>query len=139
MYSKFFFNKYYNENRPELNNIAYPKNMIDNGDNKIQNIMFINDRGIKVNVQIHSNCTIYQLIKKYVAIMGLSEYDLRKDHLRFVYDAQTIEPFSNELIGKNFGDGSKITVTETKSLIGSINNIKIEYSFCFFYTNDSQN
>ena len=116
-----FSNNYFNGNSSELNNITYSKNMIDNCKNKILNIIFINDRGTKIIVQIHSNYTIYQLIKKYMTILGLSEYDLRKGHLLFIHNTKSIDPFSNKLTREQFGDGASIYVLEAMNIIGGIN------------------
>ena len=127
-----FTNNYINGNNPELNNITYSKNAIDNGENKIQNIVFIRSSGIKKLVKIHSNCTIYQLIKKYMTKIGLSEYDLRRAHLRFIYNAKTIDPFSNELIREKIPNGANIYVLEEMNLIGRVNYIKIKFYFDFF-------
>ena len=112
-----FSYNYLNGTSPEINGIGYSPSSIYNSKNNIRNITFVTDTGIKTILNVPPNITIYQLIKKYINRIGLSNYDLRKDII-FLYNTESIDPFSKELIGKKFNYTPYITVIKRNSIIG---------------------
>ena len=114
---------------PSYNNINLMQNGFSINKTRIHNIVFENEKGQKRPLTINSNCTIYQLIKMYINIMGLSEYNFEKYYLFLDKQSSKINPFSNELIGQRFNEFDKVFVIKNGNMrhlnYTKINNISL--------------
>ena len=95
---------------PSYNNINLMQNGFSINKTRIHNIVFDfeNEKRQKRLLTINSNCTIYQLIKMYINIMGLSEYNFEKYYLFLDRLSSKINPFSNEFVGQRFNEFDKV-------------------------------
>ena len=104
---------------PSYNNINLMQNGFSINKTRIHNIVFENEKGQKRLLTINSNCTIYQLIKMYINIMGLSEYNFEKYYLFLDKHSSKINPFSNEFVGQRFNELDRVFVIKIGNILGA--------------------
>ena len=114
-----FFPNRFNTIFPSYNNINLMQNGFSINKTRIHNIVFENEKGQKRLLTINSNCTIYQLIKMYINIMGLSEYNFEKYYLFLDRHSSKINPFSNEFVGQRFNELDRVFVIKIGNILGA--------------------
>ena len=103
---------------PRSKKNPYSKHENENNSN-ILNIRFIEPTGLTTNIIISGNETIRTLFQKYMDRLKLPDKYLLNE-LIFLYNGNSIDPFSNELICNKFPNGISIKVVYKNNLTGAI-------------------
>ena len=101
---------------PRSKKNPYNKHEDENNSN-ILNIRFIEPTGLTTNIIISGNETIRTLFQKYMDRLKLPDKYLLNE-LIFLYNGNSIDPFSNELICNKFTNDISIRVVYKYNLIG---------------------
>ena len=85
----------------------------------ILNIIFQASTGLKVNIVSELDCTIKDLFRKYINILGLPERYLGKEII-FLYNAKKMDIDSQDLVSSQFPrDFITVTVVDYNNVIGA--------------------
>ena len=105
--------------RPEnyINNNNLNNNFIPNNIPTV-NIVFQANTGLKINLAIPRNITIYQMLKLFTEKIGIQDFYINKG-LTFLFNGQNMLPYFNHLVGDQFKDGMLITVFDQNGVIGA--------------------
>ena len=87
-------------------------------DQNIINISFVASTGLRLIIATPNNITVNQLLKKYMDRLGLPMEHIDKD-LTFLHNGGRIDPYSNQLISKDFKNNMTITVFDKSGVVGA--------------------
>ena len=85
-------------------------------ENKKINLVF-QTRGRKSFLTFYESIPVEQALKKYCHCLGLSE--TKMNHLRFLFNGNSLNINDKRSLGSIFGDGSIITVVDSSGVIGA--------------------
>ena len=95
------------------------KSYTDNRINEIMSIGIKTTSGFHIFLSLPGNTTVNDMIKKYLDKLQLP-YSLLGKKIKFIYNGNFIDPFSQLPIFSTFRDGSVITTFELRTTIGGI-------------------
>ena len=109
--------------------IPRPENYVNNTNNNLNNnfianniptvnIIFQANTGLKINLAIPRNITVYQMLKLFTEKIGIQDFYINKG-LTFLFNGQNMLPYFNYLVGDLFKDGMLITVFDQNGVIGA--------------------